>query len=142
MIDSPTDSTSSDEPILKLRTSWFHYFIMSIFIGICVWMIADEVFGKQNPNTTGISIGIGLLVIFLFFTIIAIGHRVEVYEDQISSKSIFGMHRANTNEIEGVRNSLDYIHIYHADNKCIIVPSYLKNFFKLRKHLKKNFPHN
>ncbi len=105
-------------------------------------MIADEWFGTQKPDITGVLIGIGVEVVFLFFTFIAVGHRVEVYEDRIVSKSIFGTHKANTDEIEGASNSLDYINIFHTDKKCIIVPGYLKNFYKLRKYLKKNFPHN
>lgn len=142
MIDPSIVPASTDDPILTLRTSWWHWLIMSVFIGVGIWMIADEWLGTQTPDMTGVLIGIGVLVVFLIFTVIAIGHRVDVYEDSIISKSIFGTHRANTNEIEGTSNSLDYINIFHADKKYIIVPGYLKNFYKLRKYLKKNFPHN
>lgn len=130
------DSHQPEEPIMVLRTRIWFWPFLTLFIAGGVWMIIDELQSTQPTNNINYLIGVVVILIFLSGFVLSYKHRVEVYADRIISSSIFGTHQAMVDEIQRVRNSLDYIHIFHAEKKCIIVPTYLKNFYKLRKHLK------
>ena len=140
MTDPDNDSSPTEDPIITLHTRWWYWPFLAMFIAGGVWIIADELQSTQTPNKAELLMGAGFILVFLTGVVISFKHRVEVYSDVIVSNSIFGTHRALINEITDVRNSLDYIHIFHTDKKCIIIPTYLKNFYKLRKHLKQLSP--
>tara|TARA_R110000744_G_scaffold45227_3_gene100458 strand:- start:59 stop:490 length:432 start_codon:yes stop_codon:yes gene_type:complete len=142
MTDPAIDTIQNDETILILKTrvlAWI--FLIAIFAG-GIFIIIDELKNTQPPQATIILIGVGVLIVPLIAGAISFGHRVHVYEDRIVSKSIFGTHQALINEITRVDRSLDYMHIRHADKKLIIVPTYLKNHYKLSKHLKQIAPND
>ena len=140
MTDLDNDSSPTKEPIFTLHTRWWYWPFLAIFIAGGVWIIVDELQSTQPSNNANYLIGAVVVAVFFSGGAISFKHRVEVYADHIVSKSIFGKHRAVISEITSVKNSLDYIHIFHANKKCIIIPSYLKNFYKLRKHLKQICP--
>lgn len=123
-----------------LRTRLWYWLFLALFIAGGVWVIVEEMQSIQPQNNANYLIGAAVIAVFLSSGVMAFKHRVEVYTDRIISNSIFGTHQANIDEITSIKNSLDYIHIFHADKKYIIIPTYLKKFYKLRKHLKQTCP--
>jgi len=134
------DTTSTEEAILVLKTrAWAWLFLVAMLAG-GIFIIVDEFKNTPSPELSVIFIGAGICVVPCICGMISYKHRVDVYTDHIVSQSIFGTHRVILDEVTRIEKSLDYMHIRHGDKKTLIVPSYLKNFHKLNKHLKEVCP--
>jgi|GEM_PF-5536677 len=131
---------STEEAILVLRTRVWAWLLLAAMLAGGVFIIVDEFQNSQSPRMSAILIGVGVSIVPCICGMISYKHRVDVYTDHIVSQSIFGTHRVILDEVTRVDKSLDYMHIRHGYNKTLIVPSYLKHFHKLNKHLKKVCP--
>ena len=142
MYEPDPDATSSEDAILVLRTRVWAWLLLAAMIAGGVFIIVDEIQTSKPPRLSAILIGVGVCIVPCICGMISYKHRVDVYTDHIVSKSIFGTHRVILDEVTRVDKSLDYMHIRHGNNKTLIVPSYLKNFHKLNRHLKEVCPTN
>jgi len=140
MNEPDPDVTSTEEAILILKTSVLSWLFLAAILAGGVFIIVDEFQASQPPRLSAILIGVGVCIAPCIFGVISYKHRVDVYTDHIVSQSIFGTHRVILDEITRVDKSLDYMHIRHGDKKTLVIPSYFKNFYKLRKHLKQICP--
>jgi len=135
-----TDTPSTQEAILTLRTSVWAWIFLAAMLAGGIFIIAHEFQTAQPPSISAILIGAGACLVFSICALISSRHRIHIYEDCIISRTILGTRIVMLEEITRIEKSLDFINLYTNDKRLLIIPSSLKNFFKLNKLLKKICP--
>ena len=128
-------SPSNDEPVLVLRVAYWFLFLglMLVGLGSVALYYAFENFPTMDYEL--LLYGVGLTSFFGFAVYYMIGRRVVVYSDRLISTTRFSVQSASLDEVIGTVSTQDFFRVLLESSKAIKVPWYLKNAFRLRKHL-------